>query len=475
VFVESGEIILWCERLGKRVIPRVTSALAVEAITRPSLYWFLGNLQHQGRLAGASWDWGPLAHAGFLPRVCIGTVIVSLASWKLPRAWPGAWKAGDGERRIAMVRALRDQRGIPRRVAVASAGERILVDLDDASSTEVGFEMFDSADDAPRLTELVPGASVPAVRSEYGRHMSEILLPFRRRGARPRVTEPRAPANDTRPVPHGGGVVLPGAEWLYLRLAIPASSTDRILYEVVRPMVQRRGRELHEWFFVRHLHDGAPELRLRFHGDPDFLWRELLRGLHAGVARCGAAVHGVRIDTYERELSRYGGEVGTQLVESLACCDSDWVIGLLDAPASAADLDRLRFEIALLSVRRLIDDFALDLHQRHRLFAARHAAMVPELAAKTRHAIAAKLHDRRSASVELPAAVAGETARLLDARSASVRSIVAALRDARLDDRVLPSVLHHAMCRILTGHEFAQELAAYALLLRESERDVRRT
>jgi thiopeptide-type bacteriocin biosynthesis protein len=225
---------------------------------------------------------------------------------------------------------------------------------------------------------------------------------------------------------------------------------------------------------VRHVHAGVPELRLRFHGDPGFLWGELLGALRTRVSRCGDAIHHMRIDTYERELARYGGELGLTLVESLACRDSDWVIALLAAPAASAVLERRRFEIALLSAQRLVEDFALDLPRRHHLYGTRHAALAGQLDPETRFAVAAKLHDRRSAKVELPGEADAECRRLLDDRSAAIRPLVAALREAKLDERVLPSVVHHAVCRLFVSHEHAQELAVFTLLLRETERETRR-
>lgn len=469
VFLDGSEVVLWCERLGKRVIPRITTALALASVARPALYWFLGNLQYQGHLADVAWDWGPLVTAAFLPRVSIGGVLVSLASWKLEPAWLDSWSAADAARRVQMLRALREERGVPRLVTVSSDGERLLVDLDDAASAEVGFKELEPSAGPHRLTELLPDGALPRVRSAYGRHVSEIVLPFRR--AADRVAPPR-PAPRVR---HPDGRILPGGDWLYVRLAVPAASADRVLARVVRPLVQRehRSRALKTWFFVRHVHDGAPELRLRFHGDPAFLWGELLGALRARVAGCGAAIHGLRIDPYDRELSRYGGELGTRLIESLACADSDWVIDLLGEPALGDALDRRRLAFALHSVRQLLIDFGCSAEHRHRLLRARVAATASDLAPPQRHAIAARLHDRGLAWTELPAEAVPGCAQRLAARSAVVQPLAAALRAAALDLQVLPAVLHHAACRVFIAHERPQELAVYSLLAREHERALR--
>ncbi len=68
-------------RLGREVIPRLTTA---HNFSRGSLgvYRFLCTLQSPGRAsAGVSWSWGPLDGAPFLPRVTIGRVVLARASW----------------------------------------------------------------------------------------------------------------------------------------------------------------------------------------------------------------------------------------------------------------------------------------------------------------------------------------------------------------------------------------------------------
>ena len=67
-------------RLGKEVIPRLTSA---HNFWRGSLgvYRFLCILQSQGVLGGMSWSWGPLESAPFLPRVTCGRLVLARASW----------------------------------------------------------------------------------------------------------------------------------------------------------------------------------------------------------------------------------------------------------------------------------------------------------------------------------------------------------------------------------------------------------
>src|SRR5262249_26553695 len=65
VSVASGQVVLRSERLGRRVIPRLTSAHNFRA--SQGIYAFLCALQAQGTAGALGWDWGPLGEAPVLP------------------------------------------------------------------------------------------------------------------------------------------------------------------------------------------------------------------------------------------------------------------------------------------------------------------------------------------------------------------------------------------------------------------------
>jgi thiopeptide-type bacteriocin biosynthesis protein len=107
-------------------------------------------------------------------------------------------------------------------------------------------------------------------------------------------------------------------------------------------------------------------LRIRFHGDPDILLRELLP--HA----CGWAndliVDGscerFGFDTYDRELERYGGETGTAIAEAIFAADSPTVAELLHLNQEAPTT----LDIMTLTVLSIDDLLAgLGINERDRL------------------------------------------------------------------------------------------------------------
>ncbi|HEU4533389.1 MAG TPA: lantibiotic dehydratase family protein, partial [Polyangiaceae bacterium] len=69
VCVRDGRVVLRSARLGREIVPRLTTAHRFDDRSNLTLYRFLASLQFEGITASLSWSWGPLASAEFLPRV----------------------------------------------------------------------------------------------------------------------------------------------------------------------------------------------------------------------------------------------------------------------------------------------------------------------------------------------------------------------------------------------------------------------
>jgi thiopeptide-type bacteriocin biosynthesis protein len=100
----------------------------------------------------------------------------------------------------------------------------------------------------------------------------------------------------------------PGSNWLYLKLYCTPLTADRILAEVLQPVLQRHRNIVNSWFFIRYT-DPGEHLRLRFDvAGPD--GGRLLAGLCKCLEESGLdqLVH-MQSDTYQRELERYGARL----------------------------------------------------------------------------------------------------------------------------------------------------------------------
>lgn len=116
----------------------------------------------------------------------------------------------------------------------------------------------------------------------------------------------------------------PGSEWVYIKYYCGTRGAERILHELVSPLIQTAMQEkwIDKWFFIRYL-DPEPHIRLRLHLKHITLLPALLIlcEKHSGPFTEDRSIWKVQLDTYKRELERYHAK-NIEVVESLFYWDS---------------------------------------------------------------------------------------------------------------------------------------------------------
>jgi len=362
---------------------------------------------------------------------------------------------------------------LPRWVCVEDGDNVLPVDLDNVLSID-SFVHLVKRRSSVTLTELWPAPDELPVRGPDGRYACEIVVPFVRVPAAPAAQ--RSPSRDAAVIRRS---FAPGSEWLFVKLYTGQATADQILTEAVAPIT----RDLPAWFFLRY---GDPHwhVRLRVRGEPAWLYSDLF-------PRLAAATHAMiddgrmwrlQLDTYEREVERYGGPVGIELAERLFAADSACVIDILGMLDGDAGHDA-RWRLALRGTDQLLDDLGFDLPARLAVmrrvrdgFAREHRAdtSVPlqrglgDRYRKERAALAELLDRARDADHDLAPGL-----ERLAGRSAANAPIVAELRAAeQRGDLTLPltelapSYIHMHVNRLIRSAQRAHELVLYDLLVR---------
>jgi thiopeptide-type bacteriocin biosynthesis protein len=244
----------------------------------------------------------------------------------------------------------------------------------------------------------------------------------------------------------------PGSDWLYLALRGPRAGEDAVLTGALGASADRLVDEgvADGWFFVRYA-DPAPELRLRLHGHADALYARAMPAMTAEAVR--AISRGDRtamtLQTYERELERYGGPVTAAICERIACADSAAVRQILaanptlggpsGAPAETQRLDRI--ELGVVCVAGLLSALATDPDEPLRWCAG---PPTPESGRAYR-----ERKDRLRELVARGPGPATPVVAALDRRAAEVAPLGRQLRDRYRDgsgthpiDELVPSLVH---------------------------------
>jgi lantibiotic biosynthesis protein len=350
-------VVLRSARLDREVIPRLTTAHNF-TLRSLGLYRFLCALQQQGVTPGLAWSWGPLESAPALPRVVSGRVVLARARWNLSRSEIKSLADSDATHQFAAVQQWRERRRLPRYVALADSDNELVVDLDNVLSIDAFVHLVKGRDGA-RLEELFPPPDELCVQGTEGRFVHELIVPF----VKSSVTPPSPPM---RPAVTVRRQFPPGSEWLYAKLYTGPGIADRLLVDTIRPLVSTAlaSGAADGWFFIRYA-DPEPHVRLRLHGDPLRLTGELLPRLTDSLAPLveDGRVARWQLDTYTREVERYGGAQGIVLAEQLFCLDSECVLAMLDSTPGDEGL-AWRWKLATCGVDLLLDALGLDLKEK---------------------------------------------------------------------------------------------------------------
>jgi thiopeptide-type bacteriocin biosynthesis protein len=473
VSVQGERIVLRSRRLGREVIPRLTTAHN-HAGHGLGVYRFLCALQCQQVTPGITWDWGPLGQAPFLPRVVSGRVILSRARWNLAESDLAAFREPRGASQFAAVQRLRERHRMPRYVALADGDNELAADLDNVLSIEALAHEVRGRTSAS-FVEMVPGPDQLCASGPEGPFTHQVIVPFARSSPQPPPRSPGRPAATScaRRFP-------PGSEWLYLKLFTGPATADQVLRRAagaVGSSLQAGGAD--QWFFIRYA-DPDWHLRLRIHGAPDKLLHETLPLLHRVMAPLleTGQLWRVQLDTYEREVERYGGEAGIGLAERVFHADSEAVLAIAGQLTGDAGAE-LRWRVALRGIDLLFDDLGLTLEQKRDIAAqARHGYGSEFGAGGDFSRRVSRRYRTERASVEAlldphqdPPAELALSIRALHERSTALAPATQELRalaDAGQLSVDLPelamSLAHMHVNRMLRSAQRAQELVLYELL-----------
>ncbi|MFF3734280.1 lantibiotic dehydratase [Streptomyces sp. NPDC002476] len=473
VSVVQDRVLLRSARLGREVVPRLTTAHDFRGAGNLALYRFLGMVQAQERTGSLSFSFGRLATAPFLPRVTAGRLVLSRARWNLSADQLTPLGRLHDAALFTAVQSLRRRVRLPRWVAVAERDQLLPLDLDNVLCVEMLAHMAGNRSGVS-LVESFHDPDQLLVTGPEGRYAHEIVLPFlRTEGTTSRPVPSVRPARGPAPAPAVRRAFGPGSEWLYAKLYTGTAGADAVLRRIVRPLVARfrDSGAVDQWFFVRYS-DPDWHIRLRMHGEPSRLLNEVLPTLHDAVAGTGGdrLVRTLQLDTYEREIERYGGAV--QLAERLFHADSDAALDIVD---SVPPEDRWR--MVLVGWDRLLTDFGLSLADKRVVVGAARDRLSAELAldGQARRRIGARYRAERPRLRVLlePGAAAAPAQSALAARSRVIRPWVERLRAEAVAGRltrplsVLASTfLHMHANRVLRSGARPQELLICDFLCR---------
>ncbi|MFY0254762.1 lantibiotic dehydratase [Chitinophaga sp. 30R24] len=472
VSVRNNQVVLRSARLGKEILPRLTSAhnfshgLAV--------YRFLCDLQQQQAIA-IHWNWNFLPEQPFLPRVVYQQIILERARWhisstsflELLQELPPA----------AALQRLREQHRIPVQVLMAEGDNELPLDLDHPLAASLLTDKLKKG--AVVLYEQLYNNTTGLLANEHGVFCNEMILPLYNTSYQPPAETAFFPqtVDVQRSFP-------PGSEWVYVKIYGGPKWLDKLLVKEIAPLVsqwQANGITDH-WFFIRY-QDPAPHLRVRFHLPDPQQGHILLQQLKSALQsyQDNDIIQQLQLDTYIRELERYGA-LAMELSETFFYQDSQAAVALLAATGGVETPER--WLLALKGADELLNGAGYTLSRKLELvrhlqqeFFKEHrgdADLQWQLNNKYRQqakVVAAWLdynvHEHTPDNAEVPALLRSTTG-VFSARTAAIRDIFHQLTMIQpLMVTELPAhYLHMFLNRMFTANARLHELVVYHYLMK---------
>jgi thiopeptide-type bacteriocin biosynthesis protein len=369
---------------------------------------------------------------------------------------------------------------LPRLVAPTSHGAGVMRFLEAVQSQGTPFPLrwqWGAWSLEPRVGDRI---SLPSVRvgrvtlyrdapeePSQGTFSADLVVPYLLEA----VPAPRAARQRRRTIKRA---FEPGSQWLQAHIYANPNVADEVLREAIEPFFKREttSADLQTWYFYRYV-DPHFHLRFRFCGGPTRLVPGLMEGLRQAIQPLieDRRVWRWSIDTYTRDIGRYGGEDGLLVAEKVFHADSEAVLKLV----AAGDQGDGAVDAAFFGTHLLLEDLRLSPEERDLVLHDSIGEVRRRFSVdgEVQRQLAAKFESERSTLRHLLGNGDSKTRPALTERSRRLRSLFAQLKQLELDGKLNRPVreqafsyLHMFLNRLFATNSLAQELIVYELLRR---------
>jgi lantibiotic biosynthesis protein len=350
ISVQQKKIVLRSKKLNKQIIPRLSTAHNYSYQSLP-VYQFLCDMQIAYRSNSLHFSWSSLQlQYSFLPRVTYHHTILSLATWRFLKKDTAHFFTLPKQMLETTIVNFKIQWQLPRWVVLADGDNELLIDFDNETSRRIWLEAIKNKETFI-LKEFLQDQDTGVVNVQnqsYCNQLVAILI----KNSTCYTTPSNTPQIITQPIAH---TFTPGSEWLYYKIYCGEKTADTILVDSIRSLTEtliKKG-SIDKWFFIRY-YDPHFHLRLRFHLTNTNDIGIIMQATSYALQRFEHTRHiwKLQIDTYERELKRYGSNTIEQ-AETLFYEDSLAAVHILNELKKHGGNENARWLCALL----LIDDW----------------------------------------------------------------------------------------------------------------------
>jgi len=355
ISVVANNIVLRSKKLNKIIIPRLSSAFNYSR-SELSVFRFLCDLQYQGLKFNFNFDLRSLLPGlGFYPRVEYKNSILFPSTWVLTT--DEIVEITDNADPHESFYKMCEKTRLNRHFALTEGDNQLLFDQQDYESVDLFVKViknkqtivlqevfFDpSATVTDREGKPYTGQFIATVFADETTYSQQNMAPY------------SSKKNKVK------RFYLPGDEWVYLKLYCHPATSNAILTKDIKRITAHLKKQniLKSWFFVRY-NDPDHHLRIRVQINPrdagevvKYFDKKIRRHVEKG------SVNNLLLDTYKREIERYGEEM-IGYAEEIFHVSSELIINYLkNFPNNDSGFSELH--LAIVSVDEFLEVFFPEL------------------------------------------------------------------------------------------------------------------
>ncbi|CAI8739525.1 lantibiotic dehydratase [Chryseobacterium sp. IT-36CA2] len=430
ISVKNDRIVLRSKKYNKEVIPSLSSAHNYNLHKVP-MYHFLCDLQYQHTTPSYNWNWGMFVNYEYLPRIMINNVILSRASWLLDYH-----KIFNGKK--ASIEAFKEylkEKNIPEICVFTEKDMELPVFTNNPLSLEILFDHL-LKEKQIRVLENLSSHYKTVTKDKQGNHHSnEFLVPWNNFSSKKKDKLTLFPVKNT--VTRN---FVPGSEWLFYKIYCSTKVSDQIikdtLYKFANGLVKKG--VIKKWFFIRYS-DPDMHIRIRFltASQDHTLSNQIYQLLDKYLTR-EMIIHKIVLDTYNREIERYG-ETTIDQMESIFYFDSECVCQLLK---EAEYTETPIWKASVAGINRILDDFGYNMAEKRDILQQLSNGYGSMLDDHSKQTLKDKYRDHRHQTLELLAGT-DEYSKILDIRSKKTARYIAEVMELQSQQMVKSLVVSY--------------------------------
>lgn len=356
VSVRGGKIIIRSKKLGKQIIPQLSSAHNYNFYTQP-VYKFLCDLQTQDFIYWITFNYGNLGNQMmFLPRVEYKNVILQRARWQLLKEDYRSLINNYSQKELKKFKELYK---IPDKFYLIKDDYEMLIDLNSTLSVNTFISSIKNAGNIT-LKESLINEQTEIVRDlNNNAYLNQFICSLIKKEPvyQKIYFSEREISSEKR--------FFPISNWSYYKIYCSSKSSNLILTEAIQPLVKilLEKNIISKFFFIRY-NDPHDHIRFRVYLNDVKYINELNVLFNKAVDPFikNKNIWKIQIDTYSREIERYGSNT-IEESETFFHNDSMGILSII-----AGTEYKTSWLLSLLIIDTILNEFNISLKDKLGLF-----------------------------------------------------------------------------------------------------------